>query len=101
MDGDAPLVADAQGAEAMPPGEPALHYPPKPPHPLGGPDAAAGDPQRDPAPAQGVAATAEFVALVRVQRFAVANALAKGLDPDHPRFLSRSVILPGPPDIPR
>jgi fructoselysine-6-P-deglycase FrlB-like protein len=41
------------------------------------------------------------VALVRVQRFAVANALAKGLDPDHPRFLSRSVILPGPPDTPR
>jgi CRISPR-associated protein Cas5a/b/c len=37
-----------------------------------------------------------MVALVRVQRFAVANALAKGLDPDHPRFLSRSVILPGP-----
>jgi CRISPR-associated protein Cas5a/b/c len=41
------------------------------------------------------------VALVRVQRLAVANALAKGLDPDHPRFLSRSVILPGPPDTPR
>ena len=37
-----------------------------------------------------------LVALVRVQRLAVANALAKGLDPDHPRFLSRSVILPGP-----
>ena len=36
-----------------------------------------------------------LVALVRVQRLAVANALAKGLDPDHPRFLSRSVILPG------
>jgi fructoselysine-6-P-deglycase FrlB-like protein len=36
-----------------------------------------------------------LVALVRVQRLAVANAVAKGLDPDHPRFLSRSVILPG------
>jgi fructoselysine-6-P-deglycase FrlB-like protein len=42
-----------------------------------------------------------LVALVRVQRLAVANALAKGLDPDHPRFLSRSVILPGPVDTPR
>lgn len=39
-----------------------------------------------------------LVTLVRVQRLAVANALAKGLDPDHPRFLSRSVILPGPTD---
>src|SRR6185437_10485927 len=36
-----------------------------------------------------------LVALVRGQRLAVANALAKGLDPDHPRFLSRAVILPG------
>jgi fructoselysine-6-P-deglycase FrlB-like protein len=36
-----------------------------------------------------------LVALVRVQRLAVANALAKGLDPDHPPFLSRSVVLPG------
>jgi fructoselysine-6-P-deglycase FrlB-like protein len=42
-----------------------------------------------------------LVALVRVQRLAVANAIAKGLDPDHPRFLSRSVILPGPVDTPR
>lgn len=42
-----------------------------------------------------------LVALVRVQRLATANALAKGLDPDHPRFLSRSVILPGPADTPR
>ena len=31
--------------------------------------------------------------LVRVQRLAVALALAKGLDPDHPRHLARSVIL--------
>jgi fructoselysine-6-P-deglycase FrlB-like protein len=38
-----------------------------------------------------------LVALVRVQRVAVLNALAQGLDPDHPRFLSRSVILPGVP----
>ncbi|MEU2156111.1 sugar isomerase [Streptomyces sp. NPDC019396] len=33
--------------------------------------------------------------LVRVQRLAVAVAGARGLDPDHPRHLSRSVILPG------
>lgn len=39
-----------------------------------------------------------LVALVRVQRVAVRNSLAQGLDPDHPRFLSRSVILSDPPD---
>ncbi|WP_309616770.1 SIS domain-containing protein [Salinibacterium sp.] len=33
-------------------------------------------------------------ALVVVQRFAVALAEARGLDPDHPRNLTRSVILP-------
>jgi fructoselysine-6-P-deglycase FrlB-like protein len=31
--------------------------------------------------------------LVQVQRFAVATAAARGLDPDHPRALSRSVVL--------
>jgi fructoselysine-6-P-deglycase FrlB-like protein len=31
--------------------------------------------------------------LVRVQRLAAAIALAKGLDPDHPRHLARSVVL--------
>ncbi|WP_432136189.1 SIS domain-containing protein [Streptomyces sp. bgisy154] len=36
--------------------------------------------------------------LVRVQRLAVALAAARGLDPDHPRHLTRSVILaPGTP----
>lgn len=34
-----------------------------------------------------------LVELVRVQRFAVSLALARGLDPDHPRHLSRSVVL--------
>lgn len=33
------------------------------------------------------------VALIHVQKFAVRNALMRRLDPDHPRFLSRSVIL--------
>ncbi|MDO8145634.1 MULTISPECIES: SIS domain-containing protein [unclassified Isoptericola] len=33
------------------------------------------------------------VALVRLQRLAVANAVHKGLDPDAPRHLTRSVIL--------
>jgi fructoselysine-6-P-deglycase FrlB-like protein len=32
--------------------------------------------------------------LVRVQRLAVAVAARRGLDPDHPRALTRSVILP-------
>ncbi len=31
--------------------------------------------------------------LVRVQRFAVAAAVHRGLDPDHPRHLTRSVVL--------
>jgi CRISPR-associated protein Cas5a/b/c len=35
--------------------------------------------------------------LVRVQRLSVALAAAKGLDPDRPRHLSRSVILPSQP----
>jgi fructoselysine-6-P-deglycase FrlB-like protein len=35
--------------------------------------------------------------LVRVQRLGVALAAAKGLDPDRPRNLSRSVVLPHPP----
>ena len=35
--------------------------------------------------------------LVKVQRLAVALAAAKGLDPDRPRNLSRSVILPSRP----
>jgi glucosamine 6-phosphate synthetase-like amidotransferase/phosphosugar isomerase protein len=32
--------------------------------------------------------------LVLVQRLAVALAVARGLDPDHPRNLTRSVVLP-------
>lgn len=36
-----------------------------------------------------------MVALTQVQRAAVLNAEAQGLDPDRPPFLSRSVILPG------
>jgi glucosamine 6-phosphate synthetase-like amidotransferase/phosphosugar isomerase protein len=31
--------------------------------------------------------------LVQVQRLAVAAATARGLDPDHPRALTRSVVL--------
>lgn len=33
--------------------------------------------------------------LVDAQRFAVALAVARGLDPDHPRGLTRAVVLPG------
>jgi len=35
------------------------------------------------------------VDLVRAQRVAVATASQRGLDPDHPRHLTRSVVLPG------
>ena len=34
-------------------------------------------------------------ALVTAQRVAVATALARGLDPDHPRYLTRSVVRTG------
>jgi glucosamine 6-phosphate synthetase-like amidotransferase/phosphosugar isomerase protein len=34
-----------------------------------------------------------MVDLVRAQKVAVARALARGLDPDRPRNLNRSVIL--------
>jgi glucosamine 6-phosphate synthetase-like amidotransferase/phosphosugar isomerase protein len=34
-----------------------------------------------------------LVELVRIQRTAVALAEARGLDPDHPRNLTRSVVL--------
>ena len=45
-----------------------------------------------------VAASGDPMAeLVRVQRLGVALAAAKGLDPDRPRNLSRSVVLPQPP----
>ena len=37
-----------------------------------------------------------LAALVLAQRFAVAAAEQRGLDPDHPRSLTRSVILPAP-----
>jgi hypothetical protein len=36
-----------------------------------------------------------MAALVLAQRFAVAEAERRGLDPDQPRNLTRSVILPG------
>ena len=37
-----------------------------------------------------------MVELIVAQRLAVALAASKGLDPDHPLHLSRSVILPDP-----
>jgi fructoselysine-6-P-deglycase FrlB-like protein len=49
--------------------------------------------------ARGTGATVQIASfdplaeLVLVQRFAVAVAQAKGLDPDHPRYLTRSVVL--------
>jgi fructoselysine-6-P-deglycase FrlB-like protein len=39
-----------------------------------------------------------MVELVMIQRAAVALALARGLDPDHPRNLSRSVVLNSEPE---
>jgi fructoselysine-6-P-deglycase FrlB-like protein len=40
------------------------------------------------------AAVLALAALVLAQRYAVAAADARGLDPDRPRSLTRSVILP-------
>jgi glucosamine 6-phosphate synthetase-like amidotransferase/phosphosugar isomerase protein len=57
----------------------------------------------DPAVAADVAATGATVVtaeldplaeLIRIQRTAVACAAARGLDPDRPRNLTRSVVLP-------
>ncbi len=39
-----------------------------------------------------------MVELVMIHRAAVALANARGLDPDQPRFLSRSVVLQAAPD---
>ncbi|HEY8497530.1 MAG TPA: SIS domain-containing protein [Limnochordales bacterium] len=44
-----------------------------------------------------VPGTDPLVALVRLQRVALKTALHRGLDPDRPRHLTRSVVLAGPP----
>ncbi|MGW0466350.1 hypothetical protein ACWDX6_13880 [Streptomyces sp. NPDC003027] len=40
-----------------------------------------------------------MAALVRAQRLAAALAARRGLDPDRPRHVSRSVILSGPAPV--
>ncbi len=60
---------------------------------LGSPDGAIADDARATGAKVHVASFDPLAELVLVQRFAVAIADAKGLDPDHPRYLTRSVVL--------
>jgi hypothetical protein len=62
-----PLVADSQAAAAQEPGERALDHPPVPAQPLARLDAAAGDPGRDAAPAEGPPQRRVVVPLVAVE----------------------------------
>ena len=60
---------------------------------LGSPDDAIADDVRATGAAVRVATLDPLAELVLAQRFAVALAEAKGLNPDHPRHLTRSVVL--------
>ena len=60
---------------------------------LGSPDGAIADDARATGAEVRVAELDPMAELVLAQRFAVAIAEVKGIDPDHPRHLSRSVVL--------
>jgi fructoselysine-6-P-deglycase FrlB-like protein len=60
---------------------------------LGSPDEAVADDARATGATVRRASLDPLAELVMVQRLAVAVAVAKGLDPDHPRWLTRSVVL--------
>jgi fructoselysine-6-P-deglycase FrlB-like protein len=60
---------------------------------LGSPDPTVADDARATGAAVRIASLDPLAELVLVQRLAVAIAGAKGLDPDNPRFLTRSVVL--------
>jgi fructoselysine-6-P-deglycase FrlB-like protein len=60
----------------------------------GSPDPTVADDVRSTGAAVRVATLDPMAELVRIHRMAVACAEAKGLDPDHPPHLSRSVLLP-------
>jgi fructoselysine-6-P-deglycase FrlB-like protein len=60
---------------------------------LGTPDPAVADDVRATGATVMVAEGDPMAELIRIQRAAVAVASARGLDPDHPRNLTRSVVL--------
>jgi fructoselysine-6-P-deglycase FrlB-like protein len=60
---------------------------------LGTPDPAVADDVRATGATVMVAEGDPMAELIRIQRSAVAVASARGLDPDHPRNLTRSVVL--------
>jgi len=60
---------------------------------LGTPDPAVATDVRTTGATVRVASRDAMAELVSIQRFAVALAVARGLDPDHPRHLTRSVVL--------
>jgi fructoselysine-6-P-deglycase FrlB-like protein len=61
---------------------------------VGSPDPTVADDVRSTGAAVRIASLDPMAELVLIQRMAVALAEAKGLDPDHPPHLSRSVLLP-------
>jgi glutamine---fructose-6-phosphate transaminase (isomerizing) len=61
---------------------------------IGSPDPSLADDVRSTGATVRVASLDPMAELVLVHRTAVAMAGAKGLDPDHPPHLSRSVLLP-------
>ncbi len=61
---------------------------------VGSPDPTVADDVRSTGAAVRVASLDPMAELVLIHRMAVALAEAKGLDPDHPPHLSRSVLLP-------
>ena len=64
---------------------------------LGSPDPAVGDDVAATGATVRLASLDPMAELVLAQRLAVASADAAGLDPDHPRHLTRSVVLDMPP----
>jgi fructoselysine-6-P-deglycase FrlB-like protein len=60
---------------------------------LGSPDEAIADEARATGATVRIASLDPLAELVLAQRLAVAVAEAKGLDPDRPRYLTRSVVL--------
>lgn len=62
---------------------------------LGTPDPAIADDARATGATVHVASLDPMAEVVMVHRLALALAAAKGVDPDHPRHLSRSIVLPG------
>jgi len=99
MDVRPAFVPDAQTAQAVEPGQRALHDPPMPPQPLARLDPLAGNARGDPAPAQGLAVAPGVIGFVGVQlgRAAprAAERAADGRDGVHHRLEEGALIYVG------